>query len=64
VEVGPTLTHDDLARVDLLATEALHSETLGIAVASVARARGTLLMRNDCSYLPVLIPVTRTAVSS
>src|SRR5699024_11334782 len=43
VELGAALTDEDLARLDLLATEALNTETLCLGVATVTGARSTLL---------------------
>src|SRR4051794_32577713 len=44
VEVGAALADQDLARVDLLATEALDPEPLGVGVAAVARGGRALLV--------------------
>src|ERR1700680_627558 len=44
VEVGATLPDDDLARVDLLATEPLDAEPLGAGVAAVAAGRRAFLV--------------------
>src|ERR1044071_3485454 len=44
VEVRAALAHDDLAGEDLLPAEALHTEPLGVGVATVARARRTLFV--------------------
>src|SRR4051794_38821531 len=53
VEVGAALPHDDLARVDELAAEALHTQPLGVRVTSVARGARALLVRHGCSYSPL-----------
>ena len=44
VEVGAALADDDLARVHVLAAEALHAEPLGVGVAAVAAGRRALLV--------------------
>jgi GTP-binding protein len=44
VEVRAALADDDLTRVDDLAAEALHAETLGVGVAAVLGGRRTLLV--------------------
>lgn len=50
VEVGATLPNQDLTRVDLLATEALHTEALRIGITTIARAGRALLV----CHLPYL----------
>ena len=65
VEVGAALAHDDFARLHALAAEALHPEALRIGITTVAGAGCALLMCHDVTpYLPALMPVTLTAVSS
>src|ERR1700730_3238096 len=49
VEVRAALAHDDLAGVDGLTAEALHTEALSVRVTAVAAGRGALLM---CHVLP------------
>src|SRR6478672_1015259 len=44
VEVGAALADDDLAGLDDLAAEALHTQVLGVGVATVASGRSALLM--------------------
>src|SRR5690606_37599395 len=60
VEVGATLTHDDLTGVDELAAEALHAEALRIGVAAVLGGRCALLVCHVS--VPQLIPVILTWV--
>jgi hypothetical protein len=43
-EHGAVLTHDDIARLDYLASKFLHSQSLRIAVAAVPRAATSFLM--------------------
>src|ERR1051326_5898885 len=72
VEVRAALAHDDLAGEDLLTAEALHTESLGVGVATVARARrtlfvchlGRLLPARDAGYLDLgqRLPVTLALV--
>ena len=51
VELGAALTHDDLAGLNLLTTEALDTETLGLGIATVAGAGSTLLSCHVVSLL-------------
>jgi len=59
--VGATLTDDDLACVDLLATETLHAEALSIGITTIARAGRAFLVCHLCLPQPS-IPVTLTWV--
>jgi len=48
VEVGTALPNENLARVNELATEPLHAETLSVGVATVPARRRTFLVCHDC----------------
>jgi hypothetical protein len=50
VEVGAALTHEDLASVDQLTTEALNTQTLGVTVATVSGARSTLFVGHETTF--------------
>src|SRR5262245_10955521 len=49
MDLRPDLAHEDAARVDELPAEALHAAPLRVAVASVARAALSLLVRHGAS---------------
>lgn len=64
VELGATLTDEDLTRADNLTTEALHAESLGRGVTTVTRAGRTLFVSHwRTTYFPLEMPVTLTWVS-
>src|SRR5215217_7302990 len=58
VELRPALPDEDLTGTDDLPAEALDAEPLGLGVATVARAGGTLFMSHRYAYFPVEMPVT------
>ena len=64
VELGATLTDEDLTGADDLTTEALHAESLGRGVTAVTRAGRTLFVSHwRTTYFPLEMPVTLTWVS-
>src|SRR3954447_12987618 len=63
VELRAPLAQDDLAGVDQLTAEPLHTETLSVGVAAVAGAGRTLFVSHGCPYFPLEMPVTLTRVS-
>ena len=57
VEVCPPLAHNDFASFNNLATKALHSQVLGVGVATVSsRGRSFFVCHEiSCSFLPGLL---------
>jgi hypothetical protein len=63
LELGASLTNENLAAVDRLSAEPLNSESLGIGIPSVSRAAYTLLVRHTTSLMIIrssVVPVDPT----